>query len=320
MVDVTAATRWVQGHIDSGFLPGAVLGVLTRDGVVAVEAFGDAQPEDRYPIFSATKPLVGMVAAQHFASGALSLDTEVTSVIPDFGGGRDDRVTLRHLGSHTCGIPDPDLDDPTPLDQALVAAGRSFVAGTACQYSSLAFQGIARMAERAGGDPWEDQLAAMLTRVGASGLTMDTADTPHVPLMNPEARVDWDSFCEARHPGAGATATVADMLAIAASLLKDDGALVPPATLATMREAVTLGIPDFDTTVPARRSEWAFTWNLRRAMPGLAASDGFGHAGWDGCEFWIHPEHDVAFVLLTNVLGAEALGLDPLTLAAALTD
>lgn len=319
MTDLDAATRWVRSHVDSGFLPGAVLGVANRDGVLAVETWGDAHADDHYPLFSISKPLVGLVAAQHLESGRLSLDSPLSEAIPAFGRDRDDRVALRHLGSHTSGIPEPDLDDPVPLDEALLAPGRDFVAGTACRYSSLAFQGIVRMIEHADGRAWETQLSEVLARAGATGVTLDASDTPRPPVQSAEASLDWESFARVRHPGAGAAATMADMLAIATSLLRDDGALVSPSTLAAMRAPLSPGIPDFDAGAPPRRSEWAFTWNLRSAMPGLAATDGFGHAGWAGTEMWVHPDHDVAYVLLTNVLGAEERGLDPLTLASALT-
>ncbi|WP_144018946.1 serine hydrolase [Demequina sp. NBRC 110056] len=319
MPNLDAATRWVAAHVDSGLLPGAVLGVASRDGVIAVEAFGDARAEDRYPIFSITKPLVGMLAARHIDAGRLSLDTPLTDAVPGFGAGRDDVVRLRHLGSHSSGIVEPELDDATPLDEALLVPGRTFEVGTAVQYSSLAFHGIARLVEHAGGRPWEDQLETMLDGAGAAGLTMDAGHTSHVPVMSDQARIDWERFCAIRHPGAGASAAMEDMLAIARSLLADDGRLLSPGALAVMREPLSLGLPDFDQEAEPRRSEWGFTWNLRRSVPGLAASDGFGHAGWDGTELWMHPDHDVAFVLLTNVLGAQDRGLDPITLASALT-
>jgi CubicO group peptidase (beta-lactamase class C family) len=78
-----------------------------------------------------------------------------------------------------------------------------------------------------------------------------------------------------------------------------------------MRTPLTAGIPSLDPYPPESGTLWGFTVNLRLAVPGSASTDGFGHAGWAGTEMWIHPEHDVAWVLLTNVGGAGARGWDP---------
>ncbi|MFV0632621.1 serine hydrolase domain-containing protein [Demequina sp.] len=311
------AAAWVRDHIDAGRMPGAVLGVVNREGTVAVETWGDAHLNDRYPLFSITKPLVGMVAARHVTAGRLSLDTPLSDAVPEFGAGRTVPVTLRHLVSHTSGVLDPELDDDSGLDASLLAQDVTFEAGTARHYSSIAFQGVARLIEHAEPRPWEQQLRELLAGAGATSVSLDAADTTHPPTMTDEIRLDFDAFAAERHPGAGASATLGDMLAIAQSLLRDDGRLVSPETLAMMREPLTVGIPDFDQT---RDHEDGFTWKLRLREPGLKATDGFGHGGWAGTQLWMFPDHDLAYVFLTNVLGSADRGIDDTSLASALLD
>ena len=66
------AFDWVRGHVDDGPLPTAVLGIATAEGVVALDAFGAASVDDHYPLFSVTKPIVGLAALQLIERGRLT--------------------------------------------------------------------------------------------------------------------------------------------------------------------------------------------------------------------------------------------------------
>lgn len=309
------ALGWARTQVKTGLVPGGVLGIVTADGAVELDAVGDAAPGDAYPLFSITKALVGLTVGRLIEAGSLSLDDRLADAVKGFGTDRDDEVRLRHLVSHTAGIPEPALDYVGDLDEALLAPGRDFEAGTVSRYSSIGYQGIVRMIEHATGRPWEHELAATLAPVGATGVTMETDSSTHRPVLRGDAALDWEAFARLRHPGAGAVSTAEDLLAVGRSLLADDGALVSPAMLALMRTSLTAGVTTIDPYPPERGCEWGVTFCLRRTVPGLVAADGFGHAGWAGTEFWVHPEHGVAFVWLTNVAGAEGEAMDPIALA-----
>lgn len=309
------ALGWARTQVESGMVPGGVIGTVTRDGAVEMEAVGDAAPGDPYPLFSITKPLVGLVVGRLLEDGSLTLDSRLADAVPGFGEGRDDEVLLRHLVTHTAGIPEPPLDYAGDLDEALLAPGRDFAAGTVSRYSSIGYRGIARMIEHATGKAWEDVLSSTLAAVGATGVSLDAGSCPHRPVLRGDAALDWEAFARLRHPGAGAVGTAEDLLAVGRSLLADDGLMMSSATLARMRTSLTAGVPSVDPYPPARGCEWGITWCLRRHVPGLDAVDGFGHAGWAGTEWWVHPDHGVAFVWLTNVAGAEGDGMDPIALA-----
>ena len=99
--------------------PTAVLGIATADGVVALDAFGAASVDDHYPLFSMTKPIVGLAALRLVEQGRLTAETPLTRAVPEFGAGRDDVVRLRHLvephlghrRARRCDTP----DGPAPL-------------------------------------------------------------------------------------------------------------------------------------------------------------------------------------------------------------
>lgn len=302
------ASDWVRRHVAAGRLPSAILGIATADGTVALDAFGTAhgraaRTDDVYRLFSITKPLVGIAAARAIERGLLTPDTPLRDAVPEFGAGRDDVVRLRHLASHTSGISEPPLDTPIPLRDELLSRGRDFAAGTVSRYSTLAFEGIAALIEHATGNTWDAEVTAYAERIGAAGLTLDAPDAVPIPDAA-AAGLDLDRFVATRAPGAGLSGRAADLLALGTELLRIHGGardgILRPATLAMMLRPLTGDIPRLDPYPAERGQDWGFTWNLRSRAPGLIAQDAYGHGGWSGTEFWVHPDAGVAWVLLTG--------------------
>ena len=305
------AFDWTRRNVDDGPLPTAVLGIATADGIVALDAFGGASVDDHYPLFSVTKPIVGLAALRLIEAGRLTPEAPLSAAIPEFGAGRDDLVRLRHLVSHTSGIVEPPLDTPAGLRPSLLEPGRDFAAGTVSRYSTIAFEGVAALIEHASGAPWELAVAAVGERADAPGFTFDADASPHAPVDAAEQGLDYGRFASLRHPGAGLLGRAADLLAIGSALLRNDGSLVAPVTVEAMLRPLTAGLPKLEPYPASRGQDWGFAWNLRHSAPGLLASDTFGHGGWAGAEFWITPSRGVCFVLLTNIGGGFGrLGVD----------
>lgn len=308
------AFDWARRHVEHGPLPTAVLGVATADGVVALDAFGTergraASVDDHYPLFSITKPIVGLAALHLIEQGRLTPETPLDRAISGFGAARDDVVRLRHLVSHTSGIVEPPMDAPG-LRQLLLVPGRDFAAGTVSRYSTIAFEGVAALIEHAGGVAFERAIAATAERADAAGLTFDADATPHEVVDTADQGVDYERFARLRHPGAGLLGRAVDLLAIGTALLRNDGSLLAPVTYDAMLTPLTGGLPKLEPYVASRGQDWGFTWNLRHSAPGLLARDTFGHGGWAGTEFWITPSAGVCFVLLTNIATPGRLGID----------
>jgi len=260
--------------------------------------------DDHYRLFSITKPLTGLVAARAIERGLLTPETPLAALLPEFGANRDDVVRLRHLASHTSGISEPPLDPAASLRELLVRNGRDFAAGTVSRYSTLAFDGIAAMIERATGATWDGGVAEWAAALGADGLTMDEDAHPHEVQDAAAAGLDIDRFLAARHPGAGLLGRAADLLALGSALLRTgtrrERTVVNPATLDMMLRPLTGDIPRLDPYPASRGQDWGFTWNLRTRAPGLIDRDCYGHGGWAGTEFWVHPTAGITWVLLTN--------------------
>lgn len=67
-----------------------------------------------------------------------------------------------------------------------------------------------------------------------------------------------------------------------------------------MLQLLTGDIPRLAPYTVERGQDWGFTWNMRTRAHGLLETDVFGHSGWAGTQFWVHPSAGVAWVLLTN--------------------
>ncbi|MCR2783644.1 MULTISPECIES: serine hydrolase domain-containing protein [unclassified Microbacterium] len=310
------AFEWARRQVDSGALPTAVLGVATASGIQALDAFGatgarPAQVDDHYRLFSITKPLVGLAAARMIEAGLATPETPLQEDVPAFARNRDDVVRLRHLASHTSGIAEPPMDDAAGLEAGLLGP-RDFAAGSASRYSTIAFEGIARMIQARTSRTWDAAVADALDPVGATGLTLDEASNPHEVVDGVENGLDLPRFAALRHPGAGLLGRAEDLLQIGSALLRDAGEIVRPATLAMMRRPLTGDIPRLDPYPASRGQDWGFTWNLRTRAPGLIDQDVYGHGGWAGTEFWVHPTAGVAYVLLTNRVDRPGVDADQL--------
>lgn len=309
-----AAFDWARRHVQAERLPTAVVGIATADGIVDLEGFG-AATDAVYPLFSITKVLTGITAARAVERGLLTPNTPLTDALPDFGSTRDDVVRLRHLASHTSGIAEPPLDTALPLRRELLTRGRDFAAGTASRYSTIAFEGIAAMIEHATGTAWDAGTLEWARRIGAIGLTLETDQSVGVPDAA-AGGLDLDRFHATRAPGAGMLGRAEDLLHLGSELLRIDrggrDGILSPAGLSMMRRPLTGGIPRLDPYPDERGQDWGFTFNLRSRAPGLVDRDVFGHGGWAGTEFWVHPGAGVAWVLLTNAAVRPGVDADEL--------
>jgi len=312
---MTSSFDWAARQVSDGILPTAVLGIATSRGISDVAAFGSsgsrvATTDDAYPLFSISKPLVGLTALRAVERGLLTLDAKLVEALPEF---HNPAVTLTHLLSHTSGISEPAMAAGTR--RALLDSQQDFAAGSMSRYSTIAFEGVAALVQNATGDSLDANLASLGADAGMPGLTFDrlTAN-PHPVFDAAEQGLDYDEFASLHSPGAGLIATAADLLNLGSALLRNDGAVVHPTTRAAMLRPLTGGLPKLEPYPESVGQDWGLGWNLRHSAPGLLERGVFGHGGWAGTQFWIYPELDICFVLLTNVASPGRLGFnaDPL--------
>jgi CubicO group peptidase (beta-lactamase class C family) len=99
-------------EIDAGLLPSCQL-ALAQDGEVVVsETFGDAMPDTRYVIFSATKPLVAGAVWLLIGEGKIDPSERVAEVLSEFGENGKDQITIEQVMLHTSGFPAAPMGPP----------------------------------------------------------------------------------------------------------------------------------------------------------------------------------------------------------------
>jgi len=294
------AIDWMRARVDEGALPVAVIGLADASGVIDIVAHGSdggraATPDDRFCLYSVTKPLTGLTAMRAVERGLLTTDSRLGEAMPGIPAAE---VTLGQLLSHTSGLTDTVLSGATTLREALRVAPLEYVPGTARRYNNLAWEGIAALTEHATGHGFVEQFAQMAAAAGASGLSFDD-EGAHAVHGADEAGHDHAAMMAQHHPAAGAVASVADLLAIGQSLLSGDGAIVSPATLTAMTRSRTDGIYIINPDPEKVHENFGLAFNLPRRSRLLDHSV-FGHEGWTSTQFWVSPASGRVLVLLTN--------------------
>lgn len=216
-IDATRLDDWADRELGAR-LPSAVLGLVDRDGLRWHRAIGarDARggaPPDRttvYRIGSITKLFTATALLQLRDAGKLGLDDAVARWVPELAalGASTPPVTLRHLVTHTSGIPSigdgsaPYWEQRPPSREGMLRAldvPLAFAPGARSEYSNAGVALAGEIVARASGEPYRDYVdrhvltplgmrtavwdreAVLADRLGI-GTTPGTIDPPHWQL------------------------------------------------------------------------------------------------------------------------------------------
>ncbi|MBX7119964.1 MAG: serine hydrolase [Gemmatimonadaceae bacterium] len=312
-----------RGVRDSVF-PGAIALVGNRGGVVTEVSAGridwaaDAPAPDArtvWDIASLTK-VVGMTTAmmQLVEQGKVVLDAPVQRYLPEWTGRWKERVTVRHLLTHSAGLPAfrqlwKLTSSPDSARALLMATPLDTVPGARMVYSDIGAILAGWIVERVSGEP----LAQYYERhiFGPLGMT-DTRFLPPAdwrPRIAPTERDPWRGrllrgevhdenafFLGTPVAHAGLFSSGRD-LARFAQLLLNEGAL--GGTRIVGAETVR----DFTRVQNVLLSNRALGWETPTG--GNSAGrwmkrPAYGHTGFTGTSIWIDPANDRFVVLLTN--------------------
>ena len=169
MLDAAIAT--IDAHIAdlraNGSIPGLVLAVTDRDGLLLDRVYGDAEvasgrpvrPDTLFEIGSIGKTFAAIVVMQLVEEGRLELDDPVVRHLPWFRVPRTGaRITIRHLLSHTAGITSG--IDGTPEATFQVWRLRDLSPGSEpgrrFHYSNLGYKTLGLVVQAIEGRPYPD--------------------------------------------------------------------------------------------------------------------------------------------------------------------
>lgn len=123
---LAAAGAQLQRAVENRVIGSATLTVARRGKLIFSEGYGQMQPGEGAPetqadsvflLASITKPVTAWALMMLVDAGEVSLDDPVQRYLPEFRGGARDQVKVRHLLSHTSGMPDM-LPNNTELRRA----------------------------------------------------------------------------------------------------------------------------------------------------------------------------------------------------------
>lgn len=268
----------------AGRLSGAVL-VAQGERVVLRTAQGVAdeasrranRPNTRFCVGSMGKMFTAVAIMQMVEAGLIRLDAPIRDYIPDYpNAGVADRVTIRHLLTHTGGTGDifgPDYDgragastDPADLVRLYGHRDPQFEPGSRWGYSNYGFVLLGRVLERVRGQPYAELVDAQVfrassmaatslgaTHVGATATAYTGARSTGLKALAPYVGL----------PAGGGYSTVEDLHAFVVAL--QTARLVRPETLKAM----------IDPQVVAGASHWGLGFAIRQRN-GLRY---YGHGG-----------------------------------------
>ncbi len=113
-VRIEKSMRLASSWCERGDVPAIALVVGRGRVALRPQCFGHVnlaeteplQPDSLFTVASITKPIVAMGVMQLVERGAITLGDRVTDFVPEFGGKGRYRVRVRHLLTHTSGLPD----------------------------------------------------------------------------------------------------------------------------------------------------------------------------------------------------------------------
>ena len=300
----------VRREVDDGLLPSCQF-ALARDGrLAAFETVGDAGPETRYVIFSATKAFVASAAWLLIGDGSLDVDSRVADYIPEFATNGKDVVTVEQVMLHTSGFPRAPLGPPAWADrdrrlEAFAKWRLNWEPGTAHEYHpTSAHWVLAELIERISGRDYRDVVHEAVT--GALGLPRvvgipadEQGDIAELALCGepaspeeleaifgvpelPVTEVTDDALLSFNQPdvravgvpGGGGVATAATVALLYQALLHNPGGLWDPDVLADATGRVRNTFPDLLALgAPANRALGVVV----AGDDGNANRRGFGH-------------------------------------------
>jgi CubicO group peptidase (beta-lactamase class C family) len=311
-----------KGVLDSAF-PGAVVVVGNRDGILFDASAGhldwkSSPTPDMHTLWdlaSLTK-VVALTTAmmQLVEQNRINLDAPVQRYLPEFTGRFKDQVTVRHLLTHSAGLPAwrPLYKEASSPEEALaltLATPLDTAPGVRMVYSDLGAILLGQIVVRVTGQPFDQYVAE---HVFAPLGMRETLFRPGSSLLSRIAPTEVDPWRQRQLRGevhdenafalggvsshAGLFSTASDLSRLARMYLNggtlDGTRVVAPETIA-MFTAVQ------DRAFSNRALGWEVP-NGSNSAGHLMSAGAFGHTGFTGTSIWIDPQSDVFVILLTN--------------------
>jgi CubicO group peptidase (beta-lactamase class C family) len=302
------ADRLIMGKVRSGEVAAAAF--LMRQGEFEfARAYGQAEIDTPFLIASPTKPMTVSAVMWLRERKQLELSDPVGKYLPPFKNDGREAVTIKHLLTHTSGLPDMLAENVelrrrhAPLSEFVAQTCRTtllFRPGEKVSYQSMGILLAASIVEKVGGRPMPaflatnifDPLRMSRTSLGLGGRAI--AATAQCQIAEGErSNWDWNSsyWRNLAAPWGGAHSTVRDLATFVEAFVGRGSVPWAQATRREMREIQTSGL----------RPSYGLGWVREPGAFGKTCSPAtFGHHGSTGTVVWHDPESHLTCVLLTT--------------------
>ena len=311
-----------RAHADSAF-PGAFavvgnrFGVMAQFGVGRLDWSASAQPDANtmWDMASLTK-VVALTSAvmQLTEAGKVDLDAPVQRYVSEFRGRNKERVTVRHLLTHTSGLPNwrplyKEAYTPDGARALTLASELDTLPDVRMSYSDLGAIILGVLVERVSGERLDDYVARHV--FGPLGMTA-TRYRPPASLRPRIAPTEYDSWRQRKIHGEvhdenafalGGVSGHAGLFSSGHDMTRFLRMYLNGGTLDGVRIFSPETIRRFTTVQDSTMSNRALGWetpNGTNSAGRLMRRPAFGHTGFTGTSIWVDPTRDVFVVLLTN--------------------
>ena len=320
-----AIDRVLESAIADQAFPGGVVAVGSRGTLAHLSAVGRmtydtdaaAVAEDTiYDLASLTKVIATTTMAMILVDeGRLRLDSLVQEYLPRFVGANKDKVTVRHLLTHTAGVDwwAPLYEEirgaPAYLDR-IQAMDLVSEPGSTYLYSDLGLILLGEVLERVAGQPLQEFVEA---RVFEPLSMVDTGFRPVEAVRSRVAPTENDPWRgrllhgEVHDENAfalGGVAPHAGLFGTASDLARFAQMMLNGGVLEHRRIVSRATIELFTEKAGLAGSTRALGWDTKspeKSSAGVLFSPrSYGHTGFTGTSMWIDPDRALFVILLTN--------------------
>jgi len=323
--DFSEVDHLLEDFRERGAFPGGVLAVGHRGALVHLYPFGrltyeaDAPPvtpETLYDLASLTKVVATTTMAMILLDeGRLDLERPVHELLPGFQGPGKEAVTVRHLLTHSSGLPAivqfyKEVQGRAAYRERLLALDLVYPPGSRSVYSDPGVILLGEILEQAAGQSLE---AFVRARVFEPLGMRETQFRPPAELRFRIAPTEFDPWRgrlvhgEVHDENAfalGGVAPHAGLFSTAGDLARFAQMLLNGGTLEGRRIVSRETVELFTRKARIPGSDRALGWDTKSAEGSSAGSllsaRSFGHTGFTGTSIWIDPERQLFIILLTN--------------------
>jgi CubicO group peptidase (beta-lactamase class C family) len=326
----TLAVVMPRALADSAF-PGAIAIVGNRNGELAEFAvgrltWGEPRSVDRHTLWdlaSLTKVMGTTVSIMRLVDeGKVDVDAPVQRYLPDWTGPGKSAITVRHLLTHSSGLPsfkpyDRITTDRDSIDKLMFGTPLDSAPGRAMIYSDIGGYLLGRIVARVSGMPFDEYVRTTYQRLGMNETMFNPPDSllPRIApteidtlrggLVRGKVHDERAYYLGGVSGHAGLFSSGNDLSRFARMLL-NGGAIGNDRIVSSRTLALFSGYADSafsnrglgwqKPSYPGMKFTTAGPWGSSRAI----SSSAFGHTGFTGTSIIVDPARDVYVILLSN--------------------